>query len=392
MPRSWSHGHSVIGVTVTAFVGSMVARVIISPLIPAFLAEFDVSRGLIGLALTGMWATTALMQFPAGVLGQRFGEARIILVALGLTVLGSLALAAAPGFYAFTAAVVVLGVAGGLYMPVAASFLTKEFPETGRVLGIHSIGAPIGGLVGPVVAAYFLARQGWRATPLVVAMAVVGIGLVFRSTVDYEPVPRQRRTEAGRTAIRSLLALFVRPGVRSTAVLAAVGFFVYQSFTSFFPTFLVQYAGFSDGVAGLLFGGTFATAIVGAPALGWLSDRFGRDVVLVGGFLAAASGIGVFLATTNALAIVLGTVLAGIGISWNGVINSRLMDRFSDAERTVSFGFVRTGVLLVASLGSVVTGTLADVVGWAPTFSALAALMGTLALGLVAINLTGRSS
>jgi len=381
--------HSVLAVTVVAFIASMVARVIISPLIPAFLEVFDVSRGTIGLALTGMWAATALTQFPAGLLGQRFGEERVILLSLILTGCGSLLLSASTTFYAFTVTVLILGLAGGLYMPVAASFLTKTFRGTGRVLGIHSIGAPIGGLIGPVMVTYFLARGTWQAPPLVVALSVFAVATLFfwhvgtperRSAPDDSPTPLQPRL---------LFGLFGRPRVFFTAVLAAFGFFVFQAITTFFPTFLVEYADFSPGRAGLLFSGTFATAIAGAPALGWLSDHFGRDAVLVGGFLTTAGGIGVFLIGSSGLTIASGTLLIGVGISWNGVLNSRLMDQFSDAERTVSFGFVRTGILLVSSLGSVVTGTLADTFGWAVAFGVLLSIMVGAALLLVGNILIG---
>lgn len=381
--------HSVLAVTVVAFIASMVARVIISPLIPAFLDVFDVSRGTIGLALTGMWAATALTQFPAGLLGQRYGEERIILLSLALTACGSLLLSASTTFYVFTVTVLILGLAGGLYMPVAASFLTKTFQRTGRVLGIHSIGAPIGGLVGPIIVTYFLANGTWQAPPLVVAVAVFAVATLFFwhvGTPDGDSAPDD---SAIPLRPRLLLGLFGRPRVFFTAVLAAVGFFVFQAITTFLPTFLVEYAGFSTGRAGLLFSGVFATAIGGAPALGWLSDHFGRDTVLVGGFLATAGGIGVFLTGTTGLAVASGTLLIGVGISWNGVLNSRLMDQFGDAERTVSFGFVRTGILLVSSLGSVVTGTLADAFGWAVAFGLLLSIMVGAALLLVGNLLIG---
>lgn len=57
------------------------------------------------------------------------------------------------------------------------------------------------------------------------------------------------------------------------------------------------------------------------------------------------------------------------------MLNSRFIDQFSDAERGAAFGIVRTGFLLVSSLGSVTTGTLAGAVGWGVAYGTVAALL-----------------
>ncbi len=93
-----------------AFTATMVARLVISPVVPQITTEFAVSRGAVGLALTGMWAAYALSQFPSGVLADRFGERYVILLAVGLTAVASLLLAAAPNYAVFAVTAVVLGV------------------------------------------------------------------------------------------------------------------------------------------------------------------------------------------------------------------------------------------------------------------------------------------
>lgn len=381
----WAHRYTVLSVSVAAFFCTMSARVVISPLVPDIIATFSVSKAIIGLALTGMWAVFALMQFPAGVLSERFGERVIVLAAVACTGLGSLALAVVPSFPAFTVAVLVIGVGAGLFMPAAASLLTKLFVDTGSALGINTIGAPLGGLIAPIAATALVARYAWRGAPLAVALlagVVLAIG-VWR----VRPVPPERPATAMRERFDPQVAveLLSRPPVVYTAVLAVIGFFAYQSFTSFFPTFLIEYAGRDAGTASTVFGAAFGLAILGAPAQGWLSDRVGRDAVLAFGFTAGAAGLVVFMTTRGLAATGVGTVLLGAGISWQGVLNSRFMDQFSDAERGAAFGLVRTGFLLVSSLGSVTTGALAGTLGWAVAYGTVAALLA-LGTGLIAAN------
>lgn len=382
---TWHYRHTVLTVTVSAFLCTMSARVVISPLVPDIISAFAVSEAAVGLALTGMWAVFALMQFPAGVLSERFGERTVVLAALAFTALGSLTLAMVGSFLAFAATVVVTGIGAGLFMPAAASLLTKLFVETGHALGTNTIGAPLGGLIAPIAATALAARYGWRLAPLAAADLAGVVFLVGAWRVRAVAPERPDTAMRERFEPQAIVELCSRPPVLYTAVLAVIGFFAYQSFTSFFPTFLVQYTGHDPNSAGTVFGAVFGLAIVGAPAQGWLSDRVGRDAVLVLGFSACAAGLVVFMLARGLVATGVGTVLLGAGISWPGVLNSRFMDQFSDDERGAGFGLVRTGFLFVSSLGSVTTGTLAGMFDWGVAYGSVAALLA-LGVGLLLVN------
>ncbi|MFB6101045.1 MAG: MFS transporter [Haloplanus sp.] len=82
--------------TTAAFFVTMVARLAPSPLVPDIIDTVPVSTGTVGIALSGMWAAYALFQFPGGIIADRIGERRVILLAMGGIVGTSLLLAAAP--------------------------------------------------------------------------------------------------------------------------------------------------------------------------------------------------------------------------------------------------------------------------------------------------------
>ena len=163
-----------------------------------------------------------------------------------------------------------------------------------------------------------------------------------------------------------------------------IAFFTWQSFASFFPTFLVEHVGLETGRASLVFGVVFAITLVAAPSLGWVSDTVGRDRTLGVSFVAGVVGYACFLFGGGSLAaVVAGTAFVGLGLSWPGVLNSRFMDHLAAGERGTGFGLVRTVVLLVSSLGSGVTGTLAGQVGWVAAYGLVAALLAVLTAALV---------
>ena len=69
---------------------------------------------------------------PAGLLGDRYGRKRVMLIALALFGLGSAACALAPSAGAFIAARVLLGLAGAGVIVMALSALTVLFSEEER--------------------------------------------------------------------------------------------------------------------------------------------------------------------------------------------------------------------------------------------------------------------
>jgi len=380
-------GWDLLGVTTGAFFVTMVARLAPSPLVPDVIDAFGVSTGTVGLALSGMWAAYALFQFPAGIVADRMGQRPVILVAMGGITATSALLASAPSVWVFAVGAAALGASAGLYFTAGTSFLADQFEDTGRALGIHEVGASGAGLVAPVASAAVAARFGWRAGLLVPAVVAPVAFVLFAWRVPETP-PATEGSGWGIDPV-ALLALLSRPSIGFTTLLAMVAFFTWQSFASFFPTFLVEHVGLSTGRASLIFGVVFAVTLVAAPSLGWVSDVIGRDRTLGGAFLAGVGGYACFLFGGGPATVLAGTALVGLGLSWTGVLNSRFMDHLDADERGTGFGLVRTVVLLVSSLGSGVTGALAGRAGWLIAYGLVTALLAALVAALVANRLLG---
>jgi predicted MFS family arabinose efflux permease len=358
------------------------ARLLISPVVPAVIVAFDTSKAAVGLVLTGMWAVYALLQFPSGVLGDRYGERRLLLGALGLTAGGSLAVALAPTFAAFGAAVLFLGAGSGLFFSPAASLLSRLFAERGRALGALTGGGAVAGAAYPLAAGFVAPRWGWRpavAVGAAVALPVfVAVLVVVRRR---DPVTPDRRfgVLVDAALVRDLLT---RPGVAYTLLLAVLFAFAFQAFASFFPTFLVEYHSLSTERAAAAFGAAFVLSAAAQSAVGRLSDAVSRNAAVAVSAVLAGSGLSVLLLWRSLPGVVVGTLLLGLGVSWPGAIQARFMDELGAAERGLGFGLVRTVYMFLAAAGSVVTGALADAAGWATAYGFL---VGLLAVGLVVL-------
>jgi len=389
--KLWSYRGAVLGACTLAFFATMAARLAISPVVPAISDAFAVSNGAIGLALTGMWMAYAAAQFPSGLLADRYGERRIILVAVGGTAVASGLLTVAPTYSVFLLVAVVLGGVAGLHFSVATSLLTRLLPNTGSAIGFHTAGAPVAGVLIPMAAGSVGLWLGWRwAVALGVAVAVPA-AMLFAFIV--RPIAPVRPDEPvwSRLRLGPLLELLARPPIARTVGLSVAGAFVWQATASFLPAFLIEYHGYSEAIAGMFFSAYFLVQGLVQPALGSLSDRIDRDpaaaLVLgvgVAGYSALVAGSGDWVVGT-------GVVAAGVAMCWGAALLPKFMDHLEEAERSAGFGLIRSAYMILGATGSVATGTAADLLGWGPAFLGLAVLQGGMLLVLLYVMQRSRT-
>jgi len=353
----------------------MAGRLVISPVVPSISDAFAVPNGAIGLALSGMWMGYAAAQFPSGLLADRYGERRIILVAVAGTAVASALLALAPSYPVFLLGTAVLGTVAGLHYSVATSLLTRTADKIGTAIGIHTAGAPVAGVLVPMAAAAVGAWLGWRwalALGAVFALPVVALVLY---TVRPRPPVRPDQSVWSRLRLRPVMNLLRRPPIARTVGLSAIGMFVWQATASFLPAFLVAHHGFSAATAGTLFSGYFLVQGVTQPGLGALSDRIGRDTTASVAIGLGIVGYGLLVWGTGLTAAVVSVALAGLSMGWGAALMPKFMDHLDDHERNSGFGLVRTVYMMLGAGGSVVTGFVADLLGWNVAFLGLALLL-----------------
>ncbi|WP_121820112.1 MFS transporter [Halostella salina] len=382
----WRYRETVLVLSTLAFFATMAGRLAISPVVPAITDAFSVSNGVVGLALTGLWMAYFAAQFPSGILADRFGERRVILVAVGGTAVTSLLLAAAPAFSVFVLATVLLGGVAGLHYSVASTLLARTYTGSlGAAIGFHNSGGPAAGLVAPVAAAWVGAQYGWRPAVALGAVVAVPIFLLFAWRVRPTEPRRPDDPMAERFDRDPIVELLSRPRIAFTVCLAAAGAFVWQATSSFLPTFLTAFRGQSQTVAGAVFSAYFVVQAVTQVGVGAVSDRYGREPATAGCMVLAAAGFALLIAAPGTLALAAAVLLVGTGLGWGGALIPRFMDELGDEEQGAGFGLVRTVYGVVGSFGSVVTGLLADLFGWAVSFGVLTGLL-VLVFAALAVN------
>lgn len=314
------HHQSTILIACTAgFFVTFFGRMAISPVVPFIAEDFEISNAVIGLALSGMWLAYGLVQYPSGILGDRFGERQIVLLAVGGSTVGVILLAVSPVFVAFVVFVIGFGALAGLHYSPATTLLSKTQDDIGRAVGIHLLGSPAAGLLAPIIAAPIGVRYGWR--PAVATAVIVGIPTYI---LILWGVPRTKPSHP-HTSIRSRLsegagvAVVTRRAIAFTLVLAMIGTFVMQGLLSFVPTFFMEHREFSATLAGTVFAAFFVIRAVSQFALGSFSDRYGRDLAIIIAMGAGSIGLLGMIYAPAGIALAIGVGLAGIGMGFFAV-------------------------------------------------------------------------
>jgi len=147
--------------------------------LPTLSNSLHASESQLQWFVTAYTLALAAGMLPAGLLGDRYGRKTVLVGAIALFGVTSIACAYAPDANAFIAARAVLGVAGAALLVMSLSVVTVLFSETERprAMGIWAAGNFLALPLGPIVGGYVLAHFWWGWVFLM-NVPVVLIGLV----------------------------------------------------------------------------------------------------------------------------------------------------------------------------------------------------------------------
>ncbi|SIS21338.1 MFS transporter [Natronorubrum thiooxidans] len=154
-----------------------------------WLAEFDVSVALLGIIVALGYAPFGLGALPGGILADRYGTKRLILLCL-LGMSASfiiLALASiADSIYAIAVGLVLWGVAASIYHPAGLALISTGVDERGTVFAWHGIAGNVGIALGPFVAATLLIFLEWQYVAAILAVPGV-LAALYGLQADFDP-------------------------------------------------------------------------------------------------------------------------------------------------------------------------------------------------------------
>jgi MFS family permease len=330
-------------------------------LLPYFRDTFDLSLTIAGLLITILWAGSAIGQLPGGILADRYSERTVMTgsaIIVGLTLM---LVVTAPTASILFIATGIVGLSQSLYPVARITILSHIYPDRiGRALGVTMATGDLGQTVLPPVAGVLAVTIAWQAglgfvTPL---LLIVGIGI-------WVSLPTREQAGSGGGTFsaerrRLLISELRESNLGLLSLILILFLFAWQSFTGFYPTYLVQEKGLSSSTAGLLFSAFFAFGVIVKPLAGAAYDRIGIRRALVIVLAGPVVGLGAlpFIEGFWPLAGITAIVSIMLG---SGVINhSFLADAFSAEIKGTGVGVVRTFTMIIGATGPVFFGGIAD--------------------------------
>jgi MFS family permease len=327
------------------------------PLVPFIRDSLQLTDLQVALAGGAILMGSLIGVIPLGALLGRIKSSISIPINLILIAVVCLAIASQSAFFGLLAGLVLLGISRSGIVPAVNKAIARRYPSSQRgfILGIVTVGGPIGGVIAgfllPILASGFGWRTGFIALGIITTLTAILPRLAFRAAAS-EPFEKSGRIGE------------VEPGFWKKILWIGASFFfisagIYAAST-FISLFLVDSVHIEPVYAGIFFGVAQAGAASGRLIWGSIADgpfKHRRDQLL--GVISLMSCISFLLITllhkdSRTILIALEMLLIGLAplASW-GVLFTLLADLF-EPEYT-SFA---TAIILAISWGGGVCGPI----------------------------------
>ena len=365
-------------------------RQILFSVFPLLQEELGLSNTQLGLLGSSFQWVYACLVPVAGFLGDSLSRKRIIVTALLLWSLTTVASGLATGFFLLLILRALTGAGEAFYYPSATSIISDYHGSNTRALAmsIHQTSLYFGVVISGTLAGYLGQQFGWRSAFFVFGTAGVLMAFVLVRFL-YEPLrgaaDTGRRAVSDNSAVKPSVPIIARilTLVRTPSALALTLSFCGMSFASvavvtWMPVFLYNRFHYSLGEAG--FHATFyhqLGAFAGVLLGGRLADKFAQRTPLSRPWVQA---VGLLISVPFLFwigsASSAGQVFAALGLFglFRGMYDSNLFASLFEVvppeARATATGLMLSAGFLIGGTSPVVIGNLSQRYGLGPSLGA----------------------
>lgn len=336
-----------------------------------------------------------LFGFFAGVVVDRFGPRRLMLLGILLAGLAPIGLGATTTLLAFYTFYLMnaLGYVTGGPLPNQV-MLSRWFDSArGKAMGIAYLGIGVGGAIVPLLAHGLTEALGWRTALQVLGVLMVAIAFPFAFLVR-EPAAdggTAAAAAAPAAASDSILDVLRQPAfyllaLGSMASIGAVG-----GTTQNLKLFFAMDRGMAQGAVAELISLVLVGSIAGRLLMGWLADRWPKKRVMLLVYLIVAGAIPLLWLAPSPLTLRAAAFVFGIGLGGDYMIIPLMAAELFGLRRMGRvMGIVLTADGVAEAVVPMGVAALRDGTGsYGPGFALLVSLA---VLGAVAVALLPRSA
>ncbi|MCL1885656.1 MAG: MFS transporter [Dehalococcoidia bacterium] len=351
-----------------------------NPALPLFIRSMGVPVSMVGFIAAASTIVGIVVSLPAGMLSDVIGRRRVLLAA-------AFVFATAPFLYLLITASwhlvavrIYHGLATAILGPVALAAVADTYSSgRGERIAWYSSATMIGRFLAPFAGGLLIFGDNFRW--IYIADGVAGVlALLAISRLRFATVASTKAKEAFRQHCRKygqeIAFIFHHGGILATSGIEAVQYFAFGCMETFLPIYLNETHGYPAWQIGILFTVQILAAAFSKPAMGRLSDRFGRIPLISIGLLLGGIAASVMLLWSNYAALLLLMALFGLGLATVTASTSALVADMSRSEgRGGAMGVLSSIMDIGQAAGPMVAGILLGVISYQTTFALVGLLM-----------------
>ena len=353
--------------------------------------------GLTGVGVGGLATTrelaSGIVSLPGGIITDMLRRywGWVLATCMALFGLGWLVIGISPVYPLILVGMALVAVAASVWHLPAMSALSHHFSHRrGAALSFHGVGGQVGDAIAPIVTGFLLAAMAWNQLISIYAVAPLFLTfLVFWAFRDLGKSERvQTETTSFSTQLTASAALFKNGRLLLITLVAGLRGMAFVAYIPFLALYLNDALSLSAQSRGAHLTILVVVGIISTPIMGYLSDKFGRKIVLIPGMifigvmtvlLVPFSGNSIFLILILAL---LGTFL----FSDQPILTAAALDLVGEGVAATTLGVLSFSRFLLSATSPIIAGILYNI-NIDYTFYYIAGLFGVAALILLAIPL-----
>ena len=339
-----------------------------SVMVEDLMRDFAVGGAILGNLSAFYFYAYAGSQVPVGVLIDRFGPRRMISGAVAVAALGSVVFALADQLWLANIGRLLIGFGCAFSFAGALNYAaiwlpTRHFAALGG--GAQAMGV-LGGIVGQAPLGVAIEHFGWRPTTL--ALAVAGLALALACAVVLRDKPRRATgVDDHHGLLAGLKIAAVQP---QTWLCALFGFSMTSTMLTFGSLWGVPFFERAHNLS-TVDAAKLASVLligwgIGAPLIGWISDRLQRRRLMmsIGGMLSILGFIGaVYIPSMPLVGVGIALAIQGVGSSSMVLAFALAREHNPDWASGATIGIVNCLVVGSGAIMQPLSGYLLDL-GW----------------------------
>ena len=255
---------------------------VMTPILPAVAAHFEVGSGIAGLWITAYAAATGIFALAFGPVSDHFGRRALLQLGMTVLMLGTFACGFAWSFETMVSARFLAGAGAGILVTSTTTYAGDHFEPEQRaiMMGWIMSGFFLSLIFAVPIGAVLTEAFGWQQMFIILSIqcALVGSMLFILPHPRYE----QRSLRLSLTSASTTYARLLRsPRVAGVLTMSLSIGMAMTMFSVYSSPWLADTFGLGTGERGLIYAAGGPAVLLGGPLAGKLSNHLGRVSLVV---------------------------------------------------------------------------------------------------------------